>query len=296
MVLPNFIIIGAAKCGTTSLAYYLDQHPEIYMSPEKEPRFFAQEFHTKCANGFLRKDSVRPVMTLAEYEALFQEVKTEKAIGEASTEYIFFQETPPRIKKLLPDVKLIVILRNPVERAFSAYCYQLRDGVEALSFEEAIADEERRKIEYWRPGWLYKAVGFYYPQIARYIDLFKPHQLRIYLYEDLNRDPLGVLSDIFLYLGVDPNFKPDLSRKNVSAVPKSITLNKLLSRQSPLAVTSRYLPESTRSFLRYIKHKNRAHKPELPVQTRKELLKEYQEDILKLQELIKIDLSHWLAN
>lgn len=90
MPLPNFIVMGTAKCGTMSLAYYLDQHPEVFMSPEKEPRFFAHEFHTKCANGLLRKGSIRPtIMSLAEYESLFQEVTTEKAIGEASTEYIF---------------------------------------------------------------------------------------------------------------------------------------------------------------------------------------------------------------
>lgn len=294
MVLPNFILIGAAKCGTTSLAYYLDQHPEIFMSPEKEPRFFAQEFHTKCANGPVRKGSIRPLMTLAEYELLFQGVTTEKAIGEASTEYIFFEETPSRIKELIPDAKLIAVLRNPVERAFSAYCYQLRDSVETLSFEQALEDEDRRRKEYWRPGWLYRATGYYYQQIARYFELFEPSQLRIYLFEELNRSPVEMLKDIFVFLEVDPDFQPDLSRKNISAIPKNVTLNYLLSNQSPLAPMKEYMPEPIKHLLREVKNKNRLPKPELSQDLKKKLLAEYKDDILKLQDLICKDLSDWL--
>ena len=120
MTLPNFIVIGAAKCGTTSLVHYLAQHPQVFMSAEKEPRFFAPEFFTKYISGPIRKGTIRNEMEVKEYEGLFDDVTTEKAIGEASTEYIFFPETPKRIKKLLPDVKLIAILRNPSDRAFSA--------------------------------------------------------------------------------------------------------------------------------------------------------------------------------
>lgn len=294
MVLPNFLLIGAAKCGTTSLAHYLDQHPEIFMSPEKEPRFFAEEFHTKFANGPVRKGSIRPIMTLSEYELLFQDVTTEKAIGEASTEYIFFEETPKRIKALIPDVKLIAVLRNPIERAFSAYCYQRRDSVETLSFEQALEDEDRRRKEYWRPGWLYKTAGYYYQQVSRYYEFFEPDQFRIYLFEELNQYPMEMLKDIFMFLEVNSSFQGDLSRKNISEIPKNADLNYLLSNQSPFYPLREYIPEPVKKLLREVKNKNRVPKPKLSEDLKKKLLTEYKDDILKLQDLICKDLSNWL--
>lgn len=295
MTLPNFILIGAAKCGTTSLCHYLDQHPQIYMSPEKEPRFFAPEFYTECSNGPVRKGSLRPRMDIAEYEALFDGVTNEKALGEASTEYIFFPEAPARIKNMLPDVKLIAILRDPCDRAFSAYCYQLRDGVESTTFEEALESEERRIHEHWRPGWLYKKAGFYFEQLHKYYEIFEPEQLKIYLYEDLAQQPLKVLRDICIFLDVDPNFTPDLSRKNVSAVPQNLFLNKLLSSQSPVSFMKPYLPGSLKSPLRQLKMQNRVSKPNIPSSCRKQLIEIYREDILKLQDLIRRDLSSWMS-
>ena len=291
----NFIIIGAAKCGTTSLCHYLGQHPQIFISPEKEPRFFAPEFYTKFTNGPVRKGSIRPEMSIEEYEQLFEGITTEKAIGEASTEYIFLPEVPRRIKDTIPDVKLISILRDPSERAFSAYCYQMRDGVESLSFEEALKDEPRRARENWRPGWLYKQTGFYFEQLSRYFNIFEPHQLKVYLYEELDQKPLRTLRDIFNFLEVDSDFVPDLSRKNVSALPKNLMVNRLLSNQSPISFLKPYLPKPARSFFRYIKRKNKTSKPDLPQEMRKELVKTYKDDILRLQDLIQRDLSGWMS-
>lgn len=295
MTLPNFIIIGAAKCGTTSLCHYLDQHPQIFMSPEKEPRFFAPEFYTKYTNGPVRRGSLRPKMSWQEYKGLFKGVKNEKAIGEASTEYLFLPEVSKRIKSALPDVKLITILRNPADRAFSAYCYQLRDGCENLSFSEALADEEKRTQENWRPGWLYKQNGFYFEQLSRYFSHFEKHQIKIYLYEELDSKPLETLASIFNFLEVSLDFVPDLSRKNVSAVPKNLFLNQLLSHQSLLYELKTYFPKPVKLLSRYIKQKNRSPKPNLPNEIRKQLVDIYREDILKLQDLIDRDLSNWMS-
>ncbi|MEL7509555.1 MAG: sulfotransferase [Cyanobacteria bacterium J06554_1] len=296
MTLPNFIVIGAAKCGTTSLVHYLAQHPQVFMSPEKEPRFFAPEFFTKYISGPIRKGTIRNEMEVEEYEGLFEDVTTEKAIGEASTEYIFFPETPKRIKELIPDVKLIAILRNPSDRAFSAYCFQLRDGVEPLSFEHSLHAESKRSKEYWRPGWLYQKAGFYFEQLSRYFDVFEPNQIRVYLYEDLDKRPVETLRDIFNFLDVDQDFIPDLSRKNVSALPKNFVLNRLLSNQSPLISLKPYLPKQLLELLRYVKKRNRKPKPKLSYELKTELTELYKDDILKLQTLIKKDLSHWMLH
>ena len=296
MTLPNFIIIGAAKGGTTSFCHYLNQHPEVYVSPEKEPRFFAPEFYTKYTNGPVRSASLRPKMSWQEYKSLFKGVTNEKAIGEASTEYIFFPKVPQRIKLTIPNVKLIAILRDPRERAFSAYCYNLRDGREKLSFEEALADEERRIQENWRPGWYYKEAGFYFKQLSRYFSIFEPHQIRVYLYEEFDQKPLEILHDIFNFLEVSSDFVPDLSRKNISVVPKNILLNNLLSNESSLANLKPHLPKKIRLFFKYIRDKNRKSKPDLSGKIRKQLIDVYREDILRLQDLLNRDLSNWLSS
>ena len=220
--LPNFIIIGAAKAGTTSLCHYLTQHPRVYISEEKEPRFFSPEFYTRDTNGFLRSDARKEIFSLGEYQNLFESVTSEKAIGEATTEYLYYPKTPQRIKDRIPAAKLIAILRNPIERAFSAYCYQLRDGCETLSFEDAIAQSSIRAASNWRPGWLYTQSGYYQEQLKRYYDLFPKEQIQIHLFSDFMRDPNAVCQQIFDFLEVESSFEvPDLSAKNVSMIPKN---------------------------------------------------------------------------
>ena len=157
MTMPNFLIVGAAKAGTSSLYYYLDQHPQVFMSSIKEPRFFAPELYTDYIKDPYRsgaKEHRSTPMSLEEYQSLFDAVTDEVAIGEASTEYLYVPKTPERIKQLIPDVRLIMVLRDPAERAFSAFCYQVRDGCEKLTFEQALAAEETRMDEKKRwPGW-----------------------------------------------------------------------------------------------------------------------------------------------
>lgn len=296
MVMPNFLIIGAAKAGTTSLCYYLNQHPEIYISLEKEPRYFCPEIYTTFCNGPLRDGARRSIVTLEEYQKLFAGATDEVALGEASTEYMYFPETPNRIKQAIPDIRLIAILRNPVERAFSAFCYQLRDGCEDLSFEQALEDEARRIENCWRPGWLYKNAGFYYRQLVPYFEIFERHQIRIYLYEDLDKHLERTLRDICLFLEVNPNFSPDLSRQNVSKIPKNRLLNNLVKRNNSIKTALKWLlPAGVQNDLsHWIRQYNLSVKPTLLDEWRYKLMQSYYEDIKKLEELIDRDLSQWL--
>ena len=213
MKIPNFLIIGAAKAGTTSLYDYLNQHPQIYMSPIKEPRFFALEGEKLDFRGPAQGINQTSVTTWEQYCQLFQEATTEKAIGEASTIYLSNPKAPHRIKHYLPEVKLIAILRDPAERAFSSYVHLVRDGYENLSFTEAVEAEPTRIKENWQPLWYYKERGFYYEQLQKYFAIFKPEQIKIYLYEDLAVDSTAVIQDLSRFLGVDDSFTPDLTRK-----------------------------------------------------------------------------------
>lgn len=296
MTRPNFIIIGAAKAGTTSICHYLNQHPQVYISPVKEPRFFAPEFYTTQANGLLRDGARTSVMSLAEYEQLFAGVNHEVAIGEASTEYLYFPETPKRIVELIPDTKIIAILRNPVERAFSAFCYQVRDECENLTFAAALEQESKRIKEGWRPGWLYQASGFYYRQLKRYFAIFEPQQIKIYLYDQLKVNSLKVTQDMFRFLGVDDSFVPHLTKQNISQMPKNKWLNSLIRRQNLLKSTTQKIIPATvqKAIAAKIKQYNLADKPVMTQQTKERLIKLYRNDINNLEQLIQRDLSHWL--
>jgi len=297
MNLPNFLIVGAAKAGTTSLCYYLDQHPQVYISPVKEPRYFAPEFYTVHTNGPIRDHARRTPFTPEEYHQLFKGVSTEIAVGEASTEYLYFPAVPARIRAAIPDAKIIAVLRDPVERAFSAFCYQLRDACESVSFEEALEQERDRIHNHWRPGWLYQDCGFYYSQVKRYYDIFDPDNIKIYLYDELDQDSLAVVKDAFQFLQVSDDFIPEVSRKNVSKVPKNKLLNTLITRENPLKNGLKaVLPNQvTTSMAKRARKLNYDRKPVLAEDTRQFLVDLYREDILKLETLIQKDLSAWLS-
>ncbi len=297
MTLPNFLIIGAAKAGTTSLHSYLKEHPQIYMSPEKEPRYFAPELYTIYNNG-VRQGGRRKTLSFAEYCQLFQAASNEIAIGEASTEYLYIPQALERIKKCIPNVKLIAILRNPIERAFSAFCYQLRDGYETLTFEQALQAEDKRIQDGFRPGWHYKQVGFYYAQVKRYLENFQPEQIKIYLHEELEDNSIAVAQDVYKFLGVNDTFTPDLTKRNVSGIPKSRLLQDMFTKDNPLkSAIKPFLPIQLRkSIYRGVRKHNLGAKPVLPSKIRQELIELYREDIEQLQTLIQKDLSPWLIS
>lgn len=296
MTLPNFFLVGAAKAGTTSLYSYLEQHPAIYMSPVKEPRFFTPELYS-IYNNAVRSGGRKVPLNFDQYSQLFAGVKNETAIGEASTDYLYLTKAATRIKDKIPDAKLIAILRNPVERAFSAYCYQLRDGYETLPFDRALQAEESRIKQGFRPGWHYQQVGFYYDKIRQYLNVFSPEQIKIFLYEDLASDSISIAREIYQFLGVDSDFVPDLTRKNISGVPKNKTLHNLFTKENCLkSAIKLFIPQQIRQNLyQKMRKNNLGEKPEFDKAIRENLLDVYREDILQLQNLIQKDLSTWLV-
>lgn len=295
--LPNFLILGAAKAGTTSLHHYLGQHPDVFMSLLKEPKYFAlkdEPLNFQGPSQFINHSSVN---TFSAYCELFDAVQNEMAIGETSPLYLYSEKAADGIRETLPDAKLIVILRNPVDRAFSSYTHLLREGFESLSFEQALEAEPQRIRDRWAPLWYYTAKGFYGQQLQRYYDRFPREQLSVYLFEELCADPMAVVQDMFAYIGVDSSFQPDLTKKNVSGVPKNATLQRLLTRDNPLkSIVKLLLPRQFRKNLSsQIQRKNLSEKPVMKPETRAQLLDLYRDDVLKLQILINRDLSLWLS-
>jgi hypothetical protein len=301
--MPNFLIIGAMKSGTTALYYYLEQHPEIYMSPVKEPNFFAceDERTVRRLPGDPLGVSRAAVTDLKSYRELFDRTAGEKALGEASHSSLYSPKAPANIQRHIPGVKLIAVLRNPVERAYSHFLHSVRTGVErAPDFLRALEEEQRgdRKGELLQDyvGW-----GLYHGQLRRYYEAFEPSNIRVYLYEDLREAPVRTVRDVFHFLGVDDAFEPDTSlKRNVSGLPRNRLLDRLLRSQHPLKSSLKLcLPGGLRwrtsEILDALKNRNLASPPPLPPETRRYLVDTYREDVARLEGLIGRDLSAWLA-
>ncbi len=287
MTLPNFIIFGVAKAGTTSLYHYLDQHPQVFMSPVKETNFFAYEdmLAGTWMGGGDPPDLARfPIKTLEAYEAMFAGVSDEIAIGEASPRYFCSPSAPQRIHECIPDVKLVACLRNPAERAFSGLLMRVRKGRAEMKAGERLTPESHHVME-----------GYYHRWLKKYFDLFPKHQIKIYLFEEFKKDPVKIVTDLYDFLGVDTNFLPDTSvRHNPSSVPKIRLLNRLFYNPTLINITKSVVPESLHGKLKQIQQLNQTATPKLPADLRSELLNLYHEDILRLEELIGRDLSIWL--
>lgn len=299
---PNFFIIGAPRAGTTSLYFCLKDHPDIFMSPRKEPRFFAFEDLIEKKGPFGRQPLPSYSTSWEKYLTLFEKARHEKVIGEASTMYLYHPKAPERMQRYLgSEVKLVAVLRHPVERAFSHYLYNVNRGAEpCLTFEEALAAEEERIAQGWIEYFHYKSMGLYSEQVKRYLDIFGADNLLVFLYEDLDKSPLLVVKKILEFLGLEASFLPDtFARINPSGIPRFKFLTQLIKKtpSSFKQVLKTVIPKSIRlKIVEWELWQNirPVSKPRISLETRKALLDYYQQDILKLQQLLGRDLSHWL--
>ncbi len=297
MVLPNFLVVGFQKAGTTSVYHYLAQHPDVFVSPRKELNFFSSiveqpQIDPRLTSGFTDPEA---------YGAVFAPGAGRKAIGEASPLYATDPAVPAEIDRLIPDARLIALVRNPVERAYSEYWMRVRDKRERRSFETAIQEErEAAGDRSWRQGTdTYLATGFYARHLEPYWDRFGPDRLACHLFEDLEADPAGVMRDIFRFLDIDPDFVPDTSvRHNASGMAKSRLLRPFMRKTRLSRSVRRMLPRSVgqRALVRVEAWRSRnLTKPPLAPLLRRQLVDLYRPDIEALQQLLGRDLSAWLA-
>ncbi|MGD1703138.1 sulfotransferase family protein [Dapis sp. BLCC M229] len=295
MKLPNFLVVGIEKAGTTSIYQYLNQHPQVYMSPVKETNFLERDWE-----NFQGKPNPKRIDTWEKYSNLFNNVQDEIAIGEVSPNYLFhYKSSSERIIKYVPDVKMIAILRNPVDRAYSDYLMHLRDSI---NVEKVHSLTEQVKFRADTSFTLKK--GFYYTPLKYYFDTFGKERVKIYLYNDLSEDSSAMMQDMYQFIGVNSDFTPDTSeRQQVAAVPKNQSLNNLIKTKNPVraavsSVLKVVMPlemrQKLRSSLVNLNSGGKELKP-LSSEERQLLTDFYREDILKLQDLIQRDLSSWLV-
>jgi hypothetical protein len=300
--LPNFLIVGAAKSGTTAIASFLSQHPDIYICPLKEPKFISSHFLTFPLRG--RGDEFIESFTVKSYEqyrALFRRVRGQKAIGEASVENLYYyKQAIPWIRHYLGEPRIIIVLRDPVNRAFSAYKQLLRDRREFLSFEEGLGAEGQRCQQNWEFLWHYTAAGFYSCQIGAYLGAFQ--RVKVVLFDDFRNDARAFMKDIFEFLEVDATFEPKVDiRLNRSGVVRGGVWDLLFRVRGQMGTLYKFLTLQGFSdsrilyLIERVRHRNMVQMS-MHAQTEKRLRALFHEDIVRTQQLIGRDLRGWLEN
>jgi hypothetical protein len=312
--LPNFFIVGAPKAGTTSLYNYLDQHPQVYMSPIKEPNFFSTEIRIERFAPDLQRDMARDALGLREYLSgpmrqkrfggivtdgddylrLFAGAKGEQALGEASVCYLWSPTAPVLIGERIPGAKIIVILRNPVDRAFSQYLHGRSNGAITWSFRQHIERNLRDRSERMCVHYPFLELGLYHEQVTRYLERFG-RSVWVGFYEDFKSRPREVLEDICRFLGVSPDFSPDTARKHMeSQVPRLAGIGSL-RRSGFWGAAARLTP----SFLRPVIRRALMRTPgavTMDAVDRQYLADYYRDDIRRLSGLLGRNLDSWSGN
>lgn len=269
--LPNFLIIGAMRSGTTSLARYLGDHPEVFMTPGKEIHFFDRNYE-------------RGVTWYMEH---FRGVTNEAAIGEATQTYMFESSAIPRIARFIPGAKLIAILRNPVDRAYSHYWHNRARGREVLSFPDAIAAEGERLVSgdrLSRPRYSYVARGRYLEQLLRTTRFFRREALHVVIFEDLRDEPWKTYQSVCRFLGVDDGIRVPIVGRPLNPFVRL--------RSIALRDAARKLPSWARNALGKVNARSDTYPPMDPV-TRLKLAGMFREDNLRLMQWLGRDTTVW---
>lgn len=296
MAWPTFIIIGAAKSATTTIHALLDQHPEIHMSWPKEPGYWAFEADTP-----FRHHLVTPLDTMVtdsgDYQALFEPGRDAQARGESSTQYMTTPGLAKVLRERLPDVRLVAVLRHPVERAYSAYMHLVREGQETeRDFSQALELEEERRHQGFGNLWHYVHSGFYARLLRDYYEIFPPEQILVCLYDEFTNEPVKTLQKIFQHVGASANFQPELKEKrNVGGHPRSRMVMRLVKnpgiwKEGLKPILPRVWRRRMKETLLSVLMKKEALSPSCA--SRLSLI--YREDMMELETLIGKDLGMWI--
>ena len=296
--LPNFLIVGAAKSGTSSLHNYLNQHPQVFMPSYnkegmkvKEPRFLIKDLvQHRLHNG---------VWTFEEYKSLFDDVKDQKAIGESTVLYLYYyKHAINNIKHYLgEDVKIIIILRNPADRAYSAFQHVSRGFKENNSFEESLEIETGRmeSEENLTPMVMYKEMGMYYEMVKAYKESFK--NVHIIFYEDFRDNIESDMNKIYNFLEISNNIKIDfITKHNVGGkIWKYEKMKHVFMKNNPIkSILKSVLPKKFRKGIRsHLVNVSTNKVVPIKEETRKYLNNYFKQDVEKLSELLNKDLQHW---
>ena len=306
----NFYIVGAEKSGTTSLYHYLDKHPDVYMSPIKEPHYFCKDiryenfsknyreevyFDVKkyLKKMVLEKKHIAYIDNFEEYSQLFRERVKEKVVGEISTGYLYSEVASEEIYKFDSEAKIVMILRDPIERAFSHWMMDLRgSNVCRSSFSEAIKKDQVNNDGIWGRSHLYIELGLYYKQVKRYLNIFPREQVLVFLYDDLKHHPVTFFKRLFDFLDVEYLSIDVEQRYNSASLAKYPALSARLKKIKMNQLAAKCLPGNFKEKIKRTLF-NSDNLPKLTSYDRANSLCYFEDDIILFEELIGRDLSAW---
>lgn len=301
MPLPDFFIVGAAKSGTTSLYNYLKSHPQVHMSPIKEPQHFGSDiggrgFGEFDGSAYFARDPL-PEMHIAnverpeDYRRLFEAGPQKKVAGEASTSYLYSRKAAREIRRSVPGARIIIILRDPVQRAYSHYLMNQKSGYARHGFIEEVERDMAKSEKGWGVSDLYVEIGQYYEQVKRYLEEFPRNQVRIMLFEDFIGDPAATMGGICRFLGVDAGLGASHYRAHLSSgSPRFGNAAYFLNRIGARKIKDR-LPDSLSRSVEKLIYRDK--KPEMTPEERDFMRKFFRADVDKLSRLTGLHVSRW---
>jgi len=278
---PNFFLVGAPKCATTSLNYILNTVPEIYMSPNKEPNYFSET--TVPINH-----SLKPIRDKQKYLDLFNGVKNEKIVGEASTHYLADPEAPKLIHEVAPNAQILISIRDPVERIFSGYLMGRKLGNLKQSFWEELQKEINHKADPAKAR-LRSEDGFYSEYINKFWKIFGHKKVKIVIYEEFSKDPKGVVEEILKFLNINHTFSNFENEKHnkfgVSRGPIARYIRRSNTAHKLAEIT---LPSSVRKYIREnILEIKQPEKPKIIQSDKEFLINYYKTDVKKVEDMLR---------
>ena len=293
---PDFFVVGGSRCGTTSLHHALTHHPGIYVPPDKSPNYFtAEDMADYPGSAAMAAMKGHSVTTEAEYQALFTPARDGQLLGEVSPVYLQSIHTAGRMAQYSPTARIMAILRDPVDRAFAHYVGRRRDGLEARSrFEETIAgelaDPRHRPVAFN----CYLAIGRYAHFLQPFYNAFPAERIKLLFFDDLVRDPVAVLQDLFGFLGVEPlGDRLPLEQKNRGGIIRNPLLRAVWTRTALLrAGLRRHLPGAIRDSIGKL-FLSDMQRPTLDPALRDELRGYFADDLRELEILSGRPLDGW---
>lgn len=278
MTWPNFFVVGGQKCGTFTLHEYLNNTPDIYMASDKAPNYFSKIL---IPDNFI----FPPIRNEKEYLSLFDNVKNEKAIGEASATYLADPEAPKLIHEKVPNAKIIISLRDPIGRAFSHYHMFRTRSIEVDSLHTTI---EKFISGHPKPGLDYVGGGMYSEQIQRFWDTFGKDKVLILFFEETIKDVPKAIGKILKFLNVSSDPPSDLKSEgyNKYGKPRGKLVEYLLNKKSSYKIARKIFSPKTRSFIQYNILMRNSEKPTLSDDDKKFLQDVYHDDVIKLSDLL----------
>jgi hypothetical protein len=301
VALPDFLVIGAPKAGSTALHAALARHPGLYMSPVKEPKFFLTDGPPPARGGPGDAQTYREhVWRRADYEALFDAAPAGALCGESTPLYLHDPAAHRRIRALIPRARLIAVLRDPVERAHSNWTHLWSAGLEPIGdFVQACEEEPRRVEAGWASFWHYVGLGRYGEQLEHLYRVFPREQVLILRYLSLVDDPAETLDRICTFLGVEPGVISTVPRENVTAHPEATLRHQTLARVSrAVAAAGKFLPgqagTSVKDSLEHRLQRSAPSRQPLSWDEREQVLPKFEADIRLLEEVTGEDFSFWL--